>query len=150
MNININTSKIQLETDRLILRAFCEDDLVDFYEYACVPGVGEMAGWPHHESIETSKRILQSFMTENEVFDLVLRESGKVIGSLGLHYSWANDDLKYVLLLRHLIRNTDMAFISDVERLYLSFTKSGTCMLKVSVTVFIIVSGGRSLRYMYR
>jgi len=95
INININTSKIQLETDRLILRAFCDDDLADFYEYARVPGVGEMAGWPHHENIETSKRILQSFMTENEVFALVLKENGKVIGSLGLHYSWANDDPKY-------------------------------------------------------
>ncbi len=95
MNENIDTSKIRIETDRLILRAFCDDDLSDFYEYASVPGVGEMAGWPHHENIETSKRILQSFMTENEVFALVLRESGKVTGSLGLHNSWANDDPKY-------------------------------------------------------
>ena len=95
MNININTSKIQLETDRLILRAFCDDDLADFYEYARVPGVGEMAGWPHHESIEISKRILQSFMMENEGFALVFKGNGKVIGSLGLHYSWANDDQKY-------------------------------------------------------
>lgn len=95
MNINIDTSKIRLETDRLILRAFCEDDLSDFYEYASVPGIGEMAGWPHHENIETSKRILQGFMTEKEVFALVLKETAKVIGSLGLHYSWANEEPKY-------------------------------------------------------
>ena len=95
MNVNIDTSKIRIETDRLILRGFSDDDLSDLYEYAGVPGVGEMAGWPHHESIETSKRILHSFMAENEVFALVLKETGKVIGSLGLHYSWANDDPKY-------------------------------------------------------
>jgi ribosomal-protein-alanine N-acetyltransferase len=95
MNITIDTSKIQLETSRLFLRSFCEDDLDDFYEYARVPGVGEMAGWPHHESIETSKRILKSFIEEKEVFAVQYKHTGKVIGSLGLHYSWANDDQRY-------------------------------------------------------
>jgi ribosomal-protein-alanine N-acetyltransferase len=61
MDVNIDTSKISLETDRLILRPFCEGDLFDLYKYASVPGVGEMAGWPHHESIETSMIILKSF-----------------------------------------------------------------------------------------
>jgi ribosomal-protein-alanine N-acetyltransferase len=91
----IDISKIRIETAHLLLRPFCEDDLIDFYEYASVPGVGEMAGWPHHESIETSKRILKSFIEEKEVFVLQLKHTGKVIGSLGLHYSWANDDPRY-------------------------------------------------------
>lgn len=95
MNVNIDISKIRLETARLLLRPFCEDDLSDFYEYASVPGVGEMAGWPHHESIETSKRILKSFIEEKEVLALQHKTIGKVIGSLGLHYSWANDAPRY-------------------------------------------------------
>ena len=70
MNCYIDVSKIQLETERLVLRPFCEDDLDDFDEYASIPGVGEMAGWPHHETVETSKRILQSFIKKNEVFAL--------------------------------------------------------------------------------
>ncbi|MDR1542319.1 MAG: GNAT family N-acetyltransferase [Clostridiales bacterium] len=98
MNVNIDISKSVLETDRLILRAFREDDLCDLYEYARVPGVGEMAGWPHHESIETSKLILRDFLEKNEVFALVLKENGKVLGSLGLHYSWANNEPKYAKL----------------------------------------------------
>ena len=61
MDIRIDTSQIVIETERLILRAFTESDLTDFYTYASVPGVGEMAGWPHHQSIETSKDILRSF-----------------------------------------------------------------------------------------
>lgn len=44
MNVNVDTSKIRLETARLLLRPFCEDDLSDFYEYARALGVGEMAG----------------------------------------------------------------------------------------------------------
>lgn len=96
MNCTIDVSKIRLETERLVLRPFSGDDLDDLYEYASIPGVGEMAGWPHHESAETSKRILQSFIEKKEVFALELKKNGKVVGSLGLHDSWANDDPQYI------------------------------------------------------
>jgi ribosomal-protein-alanine N-acetyltransferase len=99
MDKQIDISEIYLETERLVLRPFYEDDLKDFYEYARVPGVGEMAGWPHHESIEVSKRVLNSFIEEKEVFALQHKETGKIIGSLGLHYSWANDDPKYASMV---------------------------------------------------
>lgn len=62
-----------------------EDDLEDFYEYAKVEGVGEMAGWPHHKSIEESKRILESFINEQDVYALYYKQNQKVIGSLGVH-----------------------------------------------------------------
>lgn len=81
----IDISSTVLTTDRLILRPFCEKDLNDFYMYASVPGVGELAGWPHHTSIEVSQRILNSFIEEKEVFALVHKATGKVIGSLGIH-----------------------------------------------------------------
>ena len=74
-----------LETERLILRDWQMSDLEDFYEYAKVDGVGEMAGWPHHKSIEESKAILQSFIASGDVYALVLKSQNKVIGSLGLH-----------------------------------------------------------------
>ena len=73
-----------LETQRLILREFKENDLTDFYEYASVDGVGEMAGWSHHENIETTKEILNSFIKDNKVFAIVYKENNKVIGSLGV------------------------------------------------------------------
>lgn len=50
-----------IETDRLILRPFCQADLQDFYEYASLEGVGEMAGWRHHSNIEESQEILNLF-----------------------------------------------------------------------------------------
>lgn len=95
MDINIDISNTILTTDRLILRAWQESDVNDFYEYASVEGVGEMAGWKHHGSIEESREILKSFIAEKNVFAIADRESNKVIGSLGLHKSWANDDEKY-------------------------------------------------------
>ena len=95
MDIQIDISNIILETERLILRQWKESDLEDFYAYASVPGVGEMAGWHHHESRETSQKILDSFIKEKHVFAVVCRKSQKVIGSLGLHPSWANEEEVY-------------------------------------------------------
>jgi len=44
MDIQIDIPAIKLETQRLLLRPFNKSDLMDFYSYASVPGVGEMAG----------------------------------------------------------------------------------------------------------
>ena len=52
MNADFEINGKVIETERLILRPFREEDLGDFYEYASVEGVGEMAGWKHHESID--------------------------------------------------------------------------------------------------
>lgn len=98
MNVIIDTSKIKLETARLILRPFYMDDLADFFEYASVPGVGEMAGWPHHKDIDTSKRILESFIEDKEVLALQHKNTGKVIGSLGLHDLRTNEEPQYAHL----------------------------------------------------
>ena len=95
MDIIVDVTGIIIKTSRLILRSWQETDLDDFFAYASVPGVGEMAGWPRHETIETSKMILHSFIEKKEVFALYHKSDRKVIGSLGLHYSWANEDDKY-------------------------------------------------------
>ena len=52
MNADIDISNVVLRTERLILRPWRMDDLNDFYEYASVDGVGQMAGWKPHESVE--------------------------------------------------------------------------------------------------
>ncbi|MBT9777226.1 GNAT family N-acetyltransferase [Clostridium sp. MCC353] len=95
MDIRINITNIQIDTKRLILRPWNENDLDDFYEYASVNGCGEMAGWRHHDSVEISNTILKSFIAEKNVFAVVLKGNDKVIGSIGLHCSWAEDDPKY-------------------------------------------------------
>ena len=84
MNAPVDVTDIRIETDRLILRAWRETDLEDFYEYARVDGVGQMAGWMPHQSIEESERILSHFIAEKKTFALEEKATGKVIGSLGL------------------------------------------------------------------
>lgn len=84
MNAKFDITGVKLETERLILREWSLSDLDDFYEYASVPGVGEMAGWHHHENKEVSLKILNHFIEEKHVFAIVLKENNKVIGSLGI------------------------------------------------------------------
>ena len=84
MNANFKINGQVIETERLILRSFKETDLYELYEYASVAGVGEMAGWHHHESVEKSREILNSFISDDKTFAMVLKETNKVIGSLGV------------------------------------------------------------------
>lgn len=84
MNAPVDVTGIRIETGRLILRAWKESDLYDLYEYASVEGVGEKAGWNHHQSLDESRRILNSFISHRKTLALELKENGKVIGSLGL------------------------------------------------------------------
>lgn len=64
MNAPIDVTDIRIETERLILRPWQDSDLDDFYAYASVEGVGEMAGWSHHTSKEESRKILTMFQEE--------------------------------------------------------------------------------------
>ncbi len=93
-----------LETDRLLLREWIEEDCYDLYEYAKSPKVGPMAGWVPHESLDKSKEIVHMFIESNETWAICLKQTGKVIGSIGLHpdkkRSYDSDQVKmlgYVL-----------------------------------------------------
>lgn len=74
-----------LETERLILRSWTEDDLDDFYAYAKNPNVGPHAGWAPHTDKTISHVILQSFIKKDDVWAIVEKACGRAIGSLGLH-----------------------------------------------------------------
>ena len=82
MNKFIDISGVILTTDRLILRPWKESDLQDFYAYASVDGVGQMAGWLPHENMDVSRTILTHFIEGKKTF--ALEYQGKVIGSLGV------------------------------------------------------------------
>ena len=70
MIASVDVTDIRIETQRLILRPWQESDLQDFYEYASVPGVGEMAGWKHHSSLAESRMILDMFIRDQKTFAL--------------------------------------------------------------------------------
>ena len=74
-----------LTTERLVLRQFDRGDAVDVFAYAKNPAVGPMAGWPPHTTIEDSRRVVQHFIHTGDVWAIVEKKTGRVIGSIGLH-----------------------------------------------------------------
>lgn len=87
----------QLETKRLILRPWTIDDVEDLYDYAKSDLVGPSAGWPVHKSIEDSLEIINMFIREDDTFAIELKETGKVIGGLGVHNYDGKDDKDKVM-----------------------------------------------------
>ena len=89
---------MHLETKRLILRPWCEDDAEDLYLYAADPEVGLPAGWPPHTSVENSREIIRTVLSAPETYAVCLKETGRPIGSIGLHRNdLAEDDDEYEL-----------------------------------------------------
>ncbi len=82
MNAKIDISSVVLKTERLTLRPWRQTDLDDFYEYASVDGVGQMAGFVPHKNKAVSQEILNHFIENKKTF--ALEYQGKVIGSLGI------------------------------------------------------------------
>lgn len=81
----------RLESERLILRGFTEQDTDDLFLYAADPEVGPRAGWKPHESREESLSIVRMFIEEGNVFAIERKSDHRVIGSLGLHQDkWRN------------------------------------------------------------
>lgn len=75
----------KLETERLILREWKLADAEDMYSWAKSETVGPMAGWKPHESLAKSQSVIEMFLESDEVYAIVYKETGKVIGSIGIH-----------------------------------------------------------------
>jgi ribosomal-protein-alanine N-acetyltransferase len=73
-----------LETERLILRPWREEDAADLYEYARDPLVGPAAGWPPHTDAEDSLNIIRGVLSAPETFAVTIKGDGRAVGSVGL------------------------------------------------------------------
>lgn len=80
-----------LETERLLLRPFDEDDLSDFFSYCHNPNIGNNAGWKPHDTPEESLEILRTvFIGKENRWAIVKKSSQKLLGAVGL----SPDDLR--------------------------------------------------------
>ena len=84
MLASVDVTQICINTRRLILRPWQKSDLEDFHAYARVDGVGQMAGWLPHRSMEESGEILEMFISGKKTLALEHKKTGRVIGSIGL------------------------------------------------------------------
>ena len=85
---HIGTQK--LETERLILRKFKEDDAVDMFKnWASDSEVTKYLTWSAHSTVEVSRQITDLWVSEycnmeHYQWAIELKEIGEVIGSIGL------------------------------------------------------------------
>ena len=82
---------IPMETDRLFLRPWREQDAKYLYEYARDPDVGPAAGWPVHTSVENSRDIIRNVLAVPYTYAVCLKENDRPIGSIGLKMGDATD-----------------------------------------------------------
>ena len=74
-----------LETKRLLLRPWEESDAESCYRYASDPLVGPAAGWPAHTSVENSREIIRTVLSEPDTFAVILKERpDEPVGSIGV------------------------------------------------------------------
>lgn len=76
-----------IETERLILRPWREDDATALFKYAGDPDVGPIAGWPPHRSVEDSLEVIRTVFAAPEVYAVVLKDTGEPVGSCGIMFS---------------------------------------------------------------
>lgn len=86
------TNLPRIETERLVLRMLTVEDADDVYDYARSPAVARHVSWDAHHSVEQTVCYLMTVADAYSRGDLVdwgvvLKESGKVIGSCGFS-SW--------------------------------------------------------------
>ena len=82
---------MKMETERLILRHWEENDAEALYEYARDPDVGPIAGWPPHKNIEESRNIIHTVFTGSEDYAVCRKEDNKAIGAISLKLNGHTD-----------------------------------------------------------
>lgn len=80
-----------METERLILRRWKEEDAEDLYTWARVPEVGPIAGWPPHRSAEESREIIRTVLSAPEAYAVCRKTDGRAVGSIQLKLNGHTD-----------------------------------------------------------
>lgn len=82
---------MNLYTERLILRPWQEQDAESLYQCAKNPNVGPIAGWPPHQSIEESKKIIEKVFCGKECYAVCMQSDNIAIGCIELKLNGYTD-----------------------------------------------------------
>lgn len=75
----------QIETSRVFIRRFKESDIDDFCEYVTSKKLCHDLGWPNMETRELAEDYFRNLnLVTGSIFAIVHKESGKVIGNIGI------------------------------------------------------------------
>ncbi|WP_081647716.1 GNAT family N-acetyltransferase [Butyrivibrio sp. VCB2006] len=74
-----------LETDRLILRGWRDEDAPSLFKYASDDRIGPAAGWLPHRDVNYSRAVIRTIFARDEVYAICLKgQGGEPVGSIGL------------------------------------------------------------------
>ena len=71
-----------METERILLRPWREEDAEALYRHASDPEVGPRAGWSHHKSVDESRNIIRTLFANDHTWAIVQKESREPIGCI--------------------------------------------------------------------
>ena len=74
-----------LQTKRLILRPWCDNDAENLYKYASDPDIGLPAGWQPHTDLNMSRAVIRDVFSAPETYAVCLKTDGEAIGCVGMH-----------------------------------------------------------------
>ena len=97
-----------LESERLILRKYQKGDEVDIFDYAKEDEVTLFLTWPTHQSIETSKKILNIWLEEynnKETFRwaIIFKKDNKLIGGIDSVHLFKDENDNYTIELGYVL-----------------------------------------------
>ena len=72
-----------METERIVLRPWRDDDAAILFRWASDPEVGPKAGWPPHRNVEESLEIIRTIFSAEWMWAVEWKETGEPIGSVG-------------------------------------------------------------------
>lgn len=74
-----------IETNRLLIRLFENDDADDYFEFAKDPRVGLNAGWQPYKTKKEAIKSIKLLKKNKNIYAIVLKSENKVIGKIGLY-----------------------------------------------------------------
>lgn len=81
-----------LETKRLFLRGWTQDDADSLFKYAKDPRIGLKAGWPPHKDESYSRAFIRVVLEREETYAICLKGGhNKPIGSIGLNLKGSDE-----------------------------------------------------------
>lgn len=102
-NMTNETKSFQLETDRLLLRPFCDEDLEAFLAYRNDPDVARWQGWrfpyPRERGVEFIEEMKNKNPAEPEGWyqaAIITKESGEFIGDAAFHFKKDENRKAYI------------------------------------------------------
>ncbi|MGM9800814.1 MAG: GNAT family N-acetyltransferase [Candidatus Limisoma sp.] len=72
-----------METERILLRPWRDDDAPVLYRFASDPDVGPRAGWAAHTSVDESREVIRSVFMNPTTWAIVLKSNNLPIGAMG-------------------------------------------------------------------